>query len=143
MEQYLRRFSILWFCIAGVALSGAASGITRAEMYQATAPLADRSDAAYTAAFQTAMKTVLIRVTGRRNADEDPGLSRIGQQCAALRAAVSCCARRPSVGVLRRSSHRAVADAERAALVGARAADDFGAVGRANRRAKRQRRDHR
>ncbi len=75
MEQYLRRFSILWFCIASVALSGAASGITRAEMYQATAPLADRSDAAYTAAFQTAMKTVLIRVTGRRNADEDPGLS--------------------------------------------------------------------
>ncbi|HEY6620302.1 MAG TPA: DUF2066 domain-containing protein [Steroidobacteraceae bacterium] len=48
--------------------------LTRAEMYQATAPLADHSDAAYTAAFQTAMKTVLIRVTGRRNADEDPAL---------------------------------------------------------------------
>ncbi len=49
--------------------------LTRAEMYQATAPLADRSEAAYTAAFQTAMKTVLIRVTGRRNAAEEPGLS--------------------------------------------------------------------
>ncbi len=48
--------------------------LTRAEMYQATAPLADHSDAASTAAFQTAMKTVLIRVTGRRNADEDPAL---------------------------------------------------------------------
>ncbi len=41
--------------------------LTRAEMYQATAPVADRSEAAQTAAFQNAMKTVLIRVTGRRN----------------------------------------------------------------------------
>jgi hypothetical protein len=75
MEQYFRRFSIVWLCIVGLCLGGAAMGITRAEMYQATAPLADRSDAAHTAAFQTAMKTVLIRVTGRRNADEDPALS--------------------------------------------------------------------
>ena len=44
-------------------------------MYQATAPVTDRSEAAQTAAFQNAMKTVLIRVTGRRNADEDPALS--------------------------------------------------------------------
>lgn len=49
--------------------------LTRAEMYQATVPLADRSDAGYTAAFQAAMKTVLIRVTGHRNADEDPAFS--------------------------------------------------------------------
>ena len=75
MEQYLRRISIVWMCIAGLCLSQTALGITRAEMYQATAPVADRSDAAYTAAFQDAMKTVLIRVTGRRNADEDPALS--------------------------------------------------------------------
>jgi hypothetical protein len=44
-------------------------------MYQAAVPVADRSEAAQTAAFQSAMKTVLIRVTGRRNADEDPALS--------------------------------------------------------------------
>lgn len=75
MEQYLRRISVVWLCIGYLALSGAAVALTRAEMYQATAPLADRSDAAYTAAFQTAMKSVLIRVTGRRNADEDPALS--------------------------------------------------------------------
>lgn len=74
MELYLRRFSIVWICIGCLTLSGAAVALTRAEMYQATAPLADHSDAAYTAAFQTAMKTVLIRVTGRRNADEDPAL---------------------------------------------------------------------
>ncbi len=62
-------------CIAGLSLGEAAAALTRAEMYQATAPLADRSEAAQTAAFQDAMKTVLIRVTGRRNADEDPALS--------------------------------------------------------------------
>jgi hypothetical protein len=75
MEPYLRRFSIVWICIAALSFGGAALGLTRAEMYQATAPLTDRSEAAYTAAFQNAMKTVLIRVTGRRNADEDPALS--------------------------------------------------------------------
>jgi hypothetical protein len=75
MEQYLRRFCIAWLCFAGLTLSESASGVTRAEMYQATVPAADRSEAAQTAAFQNAMKTVLIRVTGRRNADEDPALS--------------------------------------------------------------------
>jgi hypothetical protein len=62
-------------CIVGLGIGGVALGITRAEMYQATAPVTDRSEAAQTAAFQNAMKTVLIRVTGRRNADEDPALS--------------------------------------------------------------------
>src|SRR3984885_212619 len=75
MEQYLRRFSIVWMCIVGLGIGEAALGITRAEMYQATTPVTDRSEAAQTAAFQNAMKTVLIRVTGRRNADEDPALS--------------------------------------------------------------------
>jgi uncharacterized protein len=62
-------------CIVGLGIGEAGLGITRAEMYQATAPVTDRSEAAQTAAFQNAMKTVLIRVTGRRNADEDPALS--------------------------------------------------------------------
>jgi hypothetical protein len=75
MKQYLRRFSIVWICLAALSLGEGAAALTRAEMYQATAPLADRTDAAYTAAFQDAMKSVLIRVTGRRNADEDPALS--------------------------------------------------------------------
>ena len=75
MELYLRRFFTVWLCILGLCLGEAASGVTRAEMYQATAPVADRSEAAQTAAFQSAMKMVLIRVTGRRNADEDPALS--------------------------------------------------------------------
>src|ERR1700727_728512 len=75
MEQYLRRFSIVWMCIVGLCLGEAALGVTRAEMYQATAPVADRSEAAQTTAFQNTMKIVLIRVTGRRNADEDPAFS--------------------------------------------------------------------
>ena len=75
MAQYLRRFSIVWACVAALFLGETAAALTRGEMYQATAPVADRSEAAQTAAFQNAMKTVLIRVTGRRNADEDPALS--------------------------------------------------------------------
>jgi hypothetical protein len=62
-------------CFAGFFLGGSAFAITRAEMYQAAAPVTDRSEAAQTAAFQSAMKMVLVRVTGRRNADEDPALS--------------------------------------------------------------------
>jgi hypothetical protein len=83
MAQYLRRFlkrnlrpaAIVWVCVACLCGSGAALALTRGEMYQATTPVTDRSEAAQTAAFQNAMKTVLIRVTGRRNADEDPALS--------------------------------------------------------------------
>ena len=82
MAQYLRRFSerylrpatLLWACVAGLCFGEAAFSLTRAEMYQATAPVSDRSEAAQSAAFQNAMRTVLIRVTGRRSADEDPAL---------------------------------------------------------------------
>jgi hypothetical protein len=46
--------------------------MTRAELYQATAPVTDRSEAAQSTAFQAAMKIVLVRVTGRRSAEDDP-----------------------------------------------------------------------
>ncbi len=49
--------------------------LTRAGLYQAAAPVADRSEAAQTEAFQTAMKIVLVRVTGRRSAEDDPALA--------------------------------------------------------------------
>lgn len=82
MTQYLRRFSKLYLrpaallcaCIAGLCLGEAAFSLARTEMYQATAPVTDRSEAAQTAAFQNAMRTVLIRVTGRRSAGEDAAL---------------------------------------------------------------------
>ncbi|HEY0748567.1 MAG TPA: DUF2066 domain-containing protein [Steroidobacteraceae bacterium] len=83
MAQYLRRFSkrYLWpaaflcACIAGICFGEAAFAVTRLEMYQATAPVTDRSEAAQSAAFQNAMRTVLIRVTGRRSAGEDASLA--------------------------------------------------------------------
>jgi hypothetical protein len=60
--------------MAAICLGQTAAAMTRADLYQATAPLADRSESSQTAAFQSAMKIVLIRVTGRRGADEDPAL---------------------------------------------------------------------
>jgi uncharacterized protein len=76
-ERYLRPAAILWACVAGLGFATSAFSLTRAEMYQATAPVSDRSEAAQTAAFQNAMRTVLIRVTGRRSADDDPNLSQL------------------------------------------------------------------
>jgi hypothetical protein len=49
--------------------------MTRGELYQAAVPVADRSEAAQAAAFQAALKIVLVRATGRRTADEDPALA--------------------------------------------------------------------
>jgi len=86
MAQYLRRFSerylrpaaILWLCVAGLGYTEAAFSITRAEMYQATTAVAGRCEGgADSAAFQAAMKTVLVRVTGRQSAGEDPALEQL------------------------------------------------------------------
>jgi hypothetical protein len=49
--------------------------VSRAEIYQATVPLADHSEAAQSAAFEAAMRVVLVRVTGRRAAADDPTLA--------------------------------------------------------------------
>jgi uncharacterized protein len=83
MTSYLRRISgrrpqmgaIICLYLALLCLANAASALTRAEMYQATSPLADRSEAAQTAAFQNAMRMVLIRVTGHRSVEEDQALA--------------------------------------------------------------------
>lgn len=48
--------------------------MTRAEIYQATVPLPERSEAGQSAAFEAAMRVVLVRATGRRSAAEDPAL---------------------------------------------------------------------
>jgi len=73
--RYLRRAAILGLCAALLLPCGPAAALTRIELYQATAPLSDRSEAAQTAAFQSAMRTVLVRVTGNRMADEDAALA--------------------------------------------------------------------
>jgi uncharacterized protein len=82
MSDYLRgiyqRYSalpaILCLCVAALYVSPAHAA-ARTELYQATAPLSDRSETAQTVAFQNAMRTVLVRVTGRRSAEEDPALA--------------------------------------------------------------------
>jgi uncharacterized protein len=83
MPQYFSVFSrrnlrpavLLCLTLSALCLGTAAAALTRAELYQATVPVADRSEAAQTAAFQTAMSTVLVRVTGRRTAEDDPALA--------------------------------------------------------------------
>jgi uncharacterized protein len=74
-DRYLRPAAIL--CLGFAALCVATSGIatTRAEVYQATAPQTDRSEAGQTAAFQAALRIVLVRVTGRQAAQDDPALA--------------------------------------------------------------------
>jgi hypothetical protein len=69
--RYLRLAAILCLSAAAACLADSAFGLTRIEVYQATAPVSDRSEAAQTAAFKAALKVVLIRVTGRRTADEE------------------------------------------------------------------------
>ncbi len=70
----LRLAAVVWLAalLYGPAPCAAAA---RADLYQAAAPLADRSEAAQTAAFQAALRVVLVRLTGNRNADQDPALA--------------------------------------------------------------------
>ncbi len=71
----LRPAAILCLSVAALCFGDAGLALTRAGLYQAAAPVADRSEAAQTEAFQTAMKIVLVRVTGRRSAEDDPALA--------------------------------------------------------------------
>jgi hypothetical protein len=77
----LRGFLAVMGLLIGLLLGGGvATAATRAELWQATVPLADRSDAAYGRAFQDALKIVLVRVTGRRSAAAEPALSPLVSQ---------------------------------------------------------------
>jgi hypothetical protein len=69
-RRYLRLAVILCFS-AGASLPGTIFGLSRIDLFQAQAPVDGRSEAAQTAAFQAALRIVLVRVTGRRTADED------------------------------------------------------------------------
>ena len=61
----------------GVFFSPRAFGATVANMYEATVPLTERSERGQALAFQDAMRQVLVRVTGRRDAGGDPALAPI------------------------------------------------------------------
>ena len=75
MRQYLGHFFILCVACTALLLGNSSLALTRTEIYQATAPLADRSENSQTAAFQAALKVVLVRVTGNRSIDEDSALA--------------------------------------------------------------------
>jgi len=88
--RYLRPGALLLMVWAALSAGHASRASTRAELYQATVPFADRCETAPPAAFQAAMRIVLVRVTGRRSADEDAALGplvgnahRYVQQCRA------------------------------------------------------------
>jgi len=87
-RRFLPATSIVCLCVLALGLSPRSLALTRSELYQATTTVAGRCDGNDGAAFQAAMKTVLVRVTGRRAAAEDPALAplisnarRYVQQC--------------------------------------------------------------
>jgi hypothetical protein len=61
---------VCWGLLA-LGMTGAALAMTRVEVFQATVPATDRSESGQTAAFQAALRVVLVRATGRRSADEE------------------------------------------------------------------------
>ena len=73
--RYPRLAALFCLIFAALCMTPTAFGLSRAELYQTTVPLTDRSDAAQSAAFQNALKVVLVRVTGRRTADGDPAFA--------------------------------------------------------------------
>jgi uncharacterized protein len=73
--RYLGLAAILSFGWTALGLGTVAQALTRAELYQAVAPAGDRTETGQTEAFQAAMKIVLVRVTGRRSAADDPALA--------------------------------------------------------------------
>jgi uncharacterized protein len=86
--RYLRPLAVLCLGWAALCLGDAAFSLTRAELYQATIPVAESCEAAQPADFQAALRIVLVRVTGRVSAEDDPGLEplvgnarRYVQQC--------------------------------------------------------------
>jgi hypothetical protein len=86
--RYWRPALIMCLSAAALCAGEAAHALTRAELYQATVAIAESCEAAQPATFQTAMKIVLVRVTGRTSAEEDPALGplidnarRYVQQC--------------------------------------------------------------
>jgi hypothetical protein len=73
--RYLRLGAFICLTCAALGVADAGRALTRAELYQAIAPVANQSEAARPAAFAAALRIVLVRVTGRRTADEDPALA--------------------------------------------------------------------
>jgi hypothetical protein len=74
-SRHLRTALLLCFAALALLTVETVAAMTRVELYRVTAPVTDRSEGAQTAAFQTAMKMVLVRVTGSRSVEEDAALA--------------------------------------------------------------------
>ena len=72
-----RRLLVTLMLAAAASLYAAlpAAAMTRAELYQASVPAPARGEANQAAAFAQAMRIVLVRITGRRNAGDDAAMS--------------------------------------------------------------------
>lgn len=75
MPPHCRAFTLSCLLCGLLCVGQAGHGAVRPDLYQATAPAADRSEAGRAAAFQSALRMVLVRVTGNRSADQDPALA--------------------------------------------------------------------
>ena len=67
----VRLAALLCLCAGLAGISGTAFAMSRIEVFQATVPGSDRSEAGQAAIFQAALRVVLVRATGRRSADEE------------------------------------------------------------------------
>ena len=77
LRQLLARSTCTVFLVVstGLGFCGAADAATVTHLFEATVPLADRSEAGQAAALQEAMRQVLVRVTGQRDAANEPALA--------------------------------------------------------------------
>lgn len=75
----IRSTTLGWGILALLGLAAVGpmpvSGATFPDLYQAAVPVTDHSDNGMSNAFQSALKVVLVRVTGRRSAAQDPALA--------------------------------------------------------------------
>lgn len=67
--------TLLLIASSWLGISQLACAATVTQLFEATVPLTDRSEAGQTAALQEAMRQVLVRVTGQRSASFEPVLA--------------------------------------------------------------------
>lgn len=76
IPAHARRGSALLFAVMSwFAYAAPAAAVTVTRLYEATVPLADKSERGQSEALQEAMREVLVRVTGQRDAGYEPALA--------------------------------------------------------------------
>jgi hypothetical protein len=69
--------ALVFALMTGLGVAQRADAVTVTGLYEATVPLADRSERGQSEALQDAMRQVLVRVTGQRNAAYEPALTQL------------------------------------------------------------------